>query len=341
MSFGYTQVLWLKEAASPTVYGTSEDMSSGTRYVLPVRPNITIEKTLARIKTEHMRGVAGIKQEEDQLGIEGVQGSFGGVVPCKGDFGIVLKHTLGSVTTTGASAPYTHTYYFQDKIFSGFSLATNKGDATYISHGCQIKSLKLSAKVGGALEHTVDIVGRTEAQAATITAPTLPALLAGTPYWLFQHGAFTVDTITEPITEFSVDLLSELAESEDSSYALGNVGRTLLARSGYGATGTIKRRHDKDATQVSKFYAKFLSGATAGLVLTFTNPSDANYTFVITLHAVKFEGKTPNASDKGLLMEDIPFTAYDLAGGSGSGIVVTDAQAAPATAAGAYDGTGA
>jgi hypothetical protein len=80
MSFGYTQVLWLKEAASPTVYGTSEDMSSGTRYVLPVRPNITIEKTLARIKTEHMRGVAGIKQEEDQLGIEGVQGSFGGVV---------------------------------------------------------------------------------------------------------------------------------------------------------------------------------------------------------------------------------------------------------------------
>ena len=336
MSFGFTQALWLKEAASPTVYGTVEDMSTGTRYMLPLK-SATMDKTIARIKTEHIRGVAGIKQDEDQLGIESVQGSFGGIVPCKGDFGIVLKHVLGKVTTSGN---YTHSYAWTEKLFSGFSLAINKGDAAYNSHGCQFKSLKLSAKVGGPLEWTASVVGKAEAQLATITAPALPALLAGTPYWLFQHGAFTIDSASEPITEFSVDIVNDLAESDDSSYAIGSVARGLLPRIGYGLTGAIKRRHDKDATQVSKFYAKFLSGATADVRLIFTNPSDAAYVFSIILAVVKFEGKTPNPTDKGLVFEDIPFTAYDLETGSGSGIVVTDAQATPATATGAYDGSG-
>jgi hypothetical protein len=338
MSFGYTQALWLKESAT---YGSSEDLSTGTRYVLPVKPNISVEKTLARIKTEHIRGTAGMKQEEDQLGIESVQGSFGGIVPCKGDFGIVLKNMLGKVVTTGASSPYTHDFQWTDKLFVGFSLAINKGDATYVSHGCQFKSLKLSAKVGGPLEWTADIVGRTEAQIATVTAPTLPTLLAGTPYWLFQHGTFELDTVAEPITEFSVDCVNELAESDSSSYSIGSVLRSLLSRTGYGVTGTVKRRHDKDATQVSKFYAKFLSGAVARVKLSFTNPSDANYSLSISLGMVKFEGKTPNASDKGLLFEEIPFVAYDLDSAATNYIDIIDAQAAPVTATGAYDGAGA
>ena len=337
MSFGYTQALWLKESAA---YGSSEDLSTGTRYVLPVKPNISVEKTLARIKTEHIRGTAGMKQEEDQLGIESVQGSFGGVVPCKGDFGIVFKNAIGKVVSAGVAAPYSHIYTWNDKLFVGFSLAINKGDATYVSHGCQFKSLKLSAKAGGPLEWTADIIGAKEVQIATVTAPTLPTLLAGTPYWLFQHGSFEIDDMVEPMTEFSIDFLNELAESDDSSYSIGNVLRSLLPRTGYGVTGTVKRRHNKDATQVSKFYAKFLAGTVGKLEFTFVNPSDANYSLLITLGVVKFEGKTPNASDKGMLFEEIPFVAYDLDQATSS-INVSDAQAAPVTATGAYDGAGA
>lgn len=342
--FGFQEALWLKESAS---YGSAETMSTGTRYQILHKPGVTLAKTLARIKTEHIRQVAGPKQEEDQLGIESVQGGFGGVVPCKGDFGILLKNALGKVTTSGpVGAVYTHTYNWNDLPFVGLSAAVNKAGITYIYDGLHFKSLKLSAKVGGPLEWSVDCLGKTERNLAEIASgsqPTLVTLLAGTPYWLFQHCAFDLDGSTdETIQEFNIDCAFEMGENEDSSYSLGSVLRQRLSRIGYGVSGTVRRRHQNDGASslASKFYDKFLAGTTGAMVFTFANPSDADFTLVITLGVVKFDGTSPNYADKGILMEEIPFVAYDL-DQSTSSIVVTDEQAGPATATGAYDGSGA
>lgn len=338
MGLGYTLVMWLKEAAT---YGAVEDMAAGTRYVLPVRANPTLEKTIARIRTEHMRGVAGMQQAEDATGLVSAGGGLSGVVPCKGDFGIVLKHTTGKVTTGApVGGVYTHTYHWTNKLFPGLSASLIKADASYNYHGCQVKNTSLSAKVGGALEWGLDLVGSDEAVVAAITAPSINALLTSSPYWLFKHGTFEIDDVVEPITEFKIDFANELGEGDEQSYALGSEKRQLLPRLGYGAGGNVKRRHDKDSGETSKFYAKFLSGAAAKLEFIFVNPDDADYTFKITLGAVHFDGKSPNPTDKGLVFEDIPFTAYDL-NLSTSSIVVTDEQAGPATAEGAYDGAGA
>lgn len=338
--FGFQSSLWLKESAS---YGSVETMSTGTRYPILHKPGVTLEKTIARIKTEHIRQVSGMKYDEDQLGIESVQGGWGGIIPCKGDFGIILKNALGKVTTSGPSGTtYTHTYYWNDLPFVGLSAAVNKAGISYLYHGLQFKKLGLSAKVGGGLEYTVDTVGKSETFLAEITMPTLNALLTANPYWLFQHAAFDVDGSTdETIQAINIDCDFELAESEEESYVLGSVARSRLSRKGYGVTGTITRRFANDGASslASKMYDKFLSGATASLVLTFVHPTDADYGMIITLGVCKFEGKSPNYKDKGILMEEVPFVAYDL-DQTTSSIVVTDEQAGPATATGAYDGAG-
>lgn len=337
--FGYTEAIWIKESAS---YASAEDMSTGPRYIMPVKPGGG-KKTIERIKTEHIRGNAGERKEEDQLGIETVELTFEFCIPCNGDFAIFLKHYAGKITTTGPSGTkYTHTALWNDKLFVGFSAAQNKAGKTYVYDGCQIKELKWSVKVGGMVTGSITIVGSKERQIALVTAPTIPTLATGTPYYLFQHGTFTIDGVAEPITEAEIVMTRILAEEPDASYALGSVNRVLLPSSGFTVTGTIKRRHDNDATHVSKFYSKFLAGTTAEIVLSFVSPTDADYTLTITLAFVKFEGETPNNDGTKWIMESAPFRAYDLGQAIGtSSIVITNKTSTSLTATGTYDGAGA
>ena len=166
------------------------------------------------------------------------------------------------------------------------------------------------------------------------------AILSETIAQIFQHATFKMDTVATPITEIDLEFTNDLEEGDDKSFVLGSTTRALLPKAGHGVTGTVKRRHAADGTNISKFYTKFLSQAPAALQLTFTNPSDADYTMVINLGVCKYQGKTPEASDKGLVMEEIPFEALDL-NLSTSSIVITDEVATPASATGAYDGAGA
>ena len=343
MGFGYSKALWIREASS---YGNATDMSTGSQYVIPVRANSTLEKTIARITTEHIRGVASVQDSEDQLGIVSVGGAFGGVVPWTAlqgtgfnAWGIILKHTLGEVTTSGpVSTKYTHTFTWNDLLFVGLSIADNKAGATYAYHGIQIESLNLTGTIGGPLEFTCNVLGASEVVAATITAPAL-TLLSAHPYVLCQKITFELDDTAQAMTGFDITFANELEAAEDRSYALGSDARALLVKSGHSCTGTLRRRHDADGTNISLFYTKFLSGATAKIEIILTHPTDTDYTAKINLGHVKFTGKTPNAADKGYIPEEIPFTAFNL-DNAASFIEWTDEDDLT-TAAGAYTGAGA
>ena len=344
MSFGYTQALWMKESAT---YGSAEDLATGTLYILPVKANVSLAQEIDVIETEHMRATASKQQAEIQTGKSSAGGAFSFVVPCKSAistganaFCVLVKHLLGKLATSGpAGTTYTHTFTWNDLLFPGLSIGGNRAGASYVYHGQQIKSLKLTCKVGGPLEATVTTVGKSEAAAAALTAPTV-VLLSADPYWIFQDATFKMDTVATPITEIDLEFTNELEEADDKSFVLGSTTRALLPKAGHTVTGTVKRRHAVDGTNISKFYTKFLSGATAALVLTFTHPTDADYTMVITLGVTRFKGKTPMASDKGPIPEEIPFIAYDL-DLSTSSIVATDKSPNPVSATGAYDGTSA
>lgn len=346
MAFGYTQALIIKEAAA---YGEQGDLSTGSVYVLPVRLGVDLKLNKTFIKTEHMRAVGTILQPEEQNGIEGVEGSFSGVVPWGARngtgfnaFSVLLKHLLGAVTTPAPSGTtYTHTYNWNDKAFTGLTIGMLKGNALYVYDGCQIASIEFTCKVGGPLEYKCNVVGKTLRVVAAITAPTLTLEpTAGNQYVLGQQMAFEVDDVVEPITEMTWTISNELGVAEDQSYALGGLSRVNLAKIGHMAEGTVTRRHDKDSGETSKFFAKFLSGATAKLEAIFTHPTDADFSLKFQFGIVKYRGEDPNPETKGYMMEKAPFTAFDLNTSASNFVVQTDEYAGPVTATGAYDGSG-
>ena len=337
---GFQQALFFKESAT---FNSAEDLGAGTVYSLPVRINVGFGLEMERIATEHIRGSASMQAEEDALGIKNVPGSFECVLPCSGPFPFLLKHLLGKVTTTGPTgAMYTHTLVWNDKLFVGLSFAVNKTGKSYYYHGNQIASVKLSATVGGPAIASVSTIGSAAPTPIALVAPPALSLLAATPYYLFKHATFKLDTVTEVMTAFDIDFTNELMDGADMAYALGSDTRTNLAKMGHGVSGTLRRRHDLDGTSSvqSKFYEKFVSGATAALQIVLTHPTDADYSVTINLGHCKFTAGDPKASDRGHIVEEIPFTAYNL-DNAASSIVWTDEATIPATATGAYDGTGA
>jgi hypothetical protein len=347
MAYGFEQSLWMKESGT---YGTAEDMSVGTRPVILCRPNISLAKTFERIQIGHLRGGgASIQYEEDAISLESVAGSITGVVPVgqslsgapeSSGFLVLLKHLLGKVVTTGAATPYTHRFYWNDKLFPGFSIAHNLCGATYIYDGMQVGSLKLSGEIGGPLEFTYSFIGKTERQVAAITAVASQPVYNVIPaYWLIQHITAKIDTIAVDLAGIDYELANEIESGDDRSYNLGSAARSCLVKSGHTVKGTFSRRHKRDSANVSKFYAKFLSGANAALEINLVHPTDpGNFSGKIVLPYTKLMGKTPEASDSGWIMEESPFEAFTLNDATNY-IEILDSSSTPVTATGAYDGT--
>jgi hypothetical protein len=347
MAYGFEQSLWIKESGT---YGTAEDMSVGTRPVILCRPNIALAKTVERIQTGHLRAAgASIQSAEDIIGLESVAGNISGIVPVgqsvsgspdTSGFLVLLKHLMGKVVTTGSATPYTHKFYWYDKFFAGFSLAHNLCGATYVYDGMQVQSLKLSGKIGGPLEYTYSLVGKTERQITAVTAvESQPGYNVVPPYWLIQHVTAKIDTVAIDLTGIDYEFANELESGEDKSYNLGAGSRSCLAKSGHTVKGTFSRRHKRDSTNVSKFYAKFLSGANASLEINLAHPNDpSNFSGKIILPFTKLMGKTPEASDRTWVMEEAPFEAFTLNDATNY-IEILDSAPAPVTATGTYDGS--
>jgi hypothetical protein len=158
-------------------------------------------------------------------------------------------------------------------------------------------------------------------------------------FWIMKHGTVTLDTVSTPISSFDITFENQLEADGEKCHAIGSNQRVVLAKSGHGVTGTVKRRLANDGSTYSKFYERAIAGTTAALNLTFTHPTDSDYTFTIALGKVKFEEKSPVATDRGPIMEEIPFTAFNLHDTAASYVQLTDKAALPTTVAGSYDGT--
>lgn len=333
--FGFQKVLFFKESAT---YGSAETLTSGD-LIIPVEVGIDVKKEIERITTEHLRGTRFLQQAEDQLGLISIAGSVSGVVPYKSDFGYILKNLLGKVTTTGASAPYTHKYVWNSKLFVGMSIAENAAGATYVHDGCQWASMAFDCNVGGPVKWSGNIIGKHRRILATITPPTYTPLTAH-PYIVATHATFKIDTVAEPIIGINWEISNELAAAANQSYSIGDEKRKCLPAIGGALTGTLRRRHDADGTgEGSALQEAFEAGTVATLELTCTHPTDSDYKFILHI-TVKYNADPGVGSDIGPIIEEVPFIAVDLDNATNNYIEVTDESENPVTATGTYDGSG-
>jgi hypothetical protein len=142
---------------------------------------------------------------------------------------------LGEPTTTGSSAPYTHTYNTAANLKTPRTIVTEVGvdgasaDVVRTLKGGLINTFNISAAIGGLVECTADITfGKETAPSTTLgTAPTLPS--SEFPY-TFAHAELTVggNTVVQ-CQEASLNIAqnSELLYGLNSHHAVASFRRVL------------------------------------------------------------------------------------------------------------------
>ncbi len=159
--------------------------------------------------------------------------------------------------------------------------------------GTKITSWEISATVGETVSLSIEVIAQAESTVVGLVAATYPASLL--PY------KFTGATLT--IAGSSVNNVREMSLSGDNHFERRNYlgsQATLepLAFDLYEYTGTVVTDFESLTA-----YNRFVNGTEAAMVMTFTRGSS---TIVITMN-VKFNGTTPNVSDRGVLAQELPF----------------------------------
>lgn len=229
--------------------------------------------------------------------------------------GRIFKHVLGTVTTTGTSSPYTHTF----KILSNANLPSMCIEKQfvdiavpkyYLYNGVKINSMKITTKPEGLIETVIGLVGVTE----TVTTSSFDA----TPTDIdtnYNYGSF--DGFQATITEGGITLGN--ASSLDISIE-NNLGTDTYVIDGTGnrysipegltkVSGTLTVLFEDDT-----LYMKALNNTETVIVLTFTKGDGGgtagNEKLTITLPEVIYQPNAPVINGPTGIVVELPFIAY-------------------------------
>jgi len=225
-------------------------------------------------------------------------------------YGRLLKHILGSLTTTGAAAPYTHTYKI-GALPVGMMIEkqfTDLASAKYFQYnGCKINQFKLSAKGEGFIPCSVSILGAKETEGAA-THDATATDNGHTPFdgiegSVLQGGA-SLGTVTD--IEFALD-----NGLDGDTYVVDGTGQRYSMREGAAkVTGKINCLFDSVtlydlaiAHTETSLWLHFTKGAGTGA-------SAGNEKLSFYMDELIFKPMSPVVTGpKGLLVE-LGFEAY-------------------------------
>lgn len=249
------------------------------------------------------------------------------------NFGLWLKHMLGSVASSGAGAAgdVTHTGTVGSLTGKSFTAQVGRplvGGVTgtpFTYGGGKIASWTLSNSVDGILNLGVDLDFASEvlpgAGAAALQAVSYPA---AQEVFSFVGGALTVDAASVPVKDVSIKCDNGL---DDARYFLrGNAAKkepleAAMRKFDVGFTADFD-----SMTLYNKVASTTAAGSLGALVLTWTAPTLIGTTpffaptLTITLPAVRFDGETPNVSGPDSL--EFKMGGYALDAGAGPITVV-------------------
>jgi len=223
-----------------------------------------------------------------------------------GGIGLLLKHAIGSVTTTGAG-PYTHTFVPDSR--DGESLTVQIGrpstDGTlnpFTYSGVKISSWSLKASIDEYVTATFNTYGAAE-ESDSGTIPLASAVYpADDDPFVFTDAQVTVDGVVHCFTD--IDLSYESSLKEDRYFMCPNSGATPdepLDNGEIEVSGTLAGDFD-DLT----LYNIYKTDTEVPLVLTFA--ASGGLSLVITMN-VRFDGETSTVDGPEILDESISFMA--------------------------------
>lgn len=307
-----TRIAFGEESA----YGTEVARTVTQRLIsTTLQRKVTLEPLPDLVSISGTGRVRGVKFQS----MERVSGEQRAVACYEGNaLGILLKHALGSVATTGVG-PYVHTHTVGDALPTGLSSELQRGmDGSAASTaeeflGGRVSKLSLECDPGKAMEVIYTLLCKTGNARASQSLPALSA----TQYPVLHHHAGTVswNGNTYTLAKFGLSIDNKLPEIHE----LGSQFITeppIVDFADVMLEAEIISRNDNA-------YTGQLVGTQGDLTITFDDTANTK-TMAFTLHNAVIEESTEAISGPGEIRLKVRWRGYAATSESGLSIAITN-----------------
>lgn len=300
-----------------------QEVTFGTTPAVPATTNVAF-------KDEGFQSETELIQSEVLGGDRNARMAMAGKVSVKGSFstelspahGTFLKHLVGVVTTTGASAPYTHvikvgalpTSLCFEKAFPDLS-----PPQYFLYNGCRINKGSFDFKPSGPVPVSFDLAGRER----TISGTTIDATvtdLGHNPFTGFEAALLEGGSSIAVVTALKFDVENDL---QTDLYTIGGGGKVHSLPAGKNKVSGTMTTIFADMTTLNKAIAK----TETSLKITLTHGTGAgtsgNESIEFLIPELKLKESDPVIKDAKGIMLDVPFEAYYNDSTEASSIVIT------------------
>lgn len=221
-------------------------------------------------------------------------------------YGLLLKHLLGSIATTGpvATTAYTHTATVGSLVGKFFTAQISRDSQPHTYEGCKVDSWDMSVSTGGLLMLKASIDAEDENTSTALATASYGTNLV--PF-NFLQGVLTVGGTSTDVSDFTLSGKNNL--KTDRYFIRGSGLKKEPIDQGREYTGSITLEYEDQV-----MYDRFKNATEAQLILTFTGgviSGAENYKIVITAPVVRFDGETPPVAGSNVIELTAPFRILD------------------------------
>lgn len=282
----------------------------------------TLQTTQERERTTHLSVPSSGMQEGS---FEGFRLSGGTIdIPISYDgLGMLLEASLGTLTTSGGSPPYTHTFtpaFSQSSLAIDFERGTNLSNSMERFTGCKVSTMTISAEAGSEVTCSFELIAKdSAARTAAGAAASFPAY---DQVFHYEAGSLALGSSFSPTT---LDIRSFELNLNNSLDRRNLLGSKLTGEPVPTDLREVTMSVTCDVTD-NTLYNASLAGTTDDVSITFTRTADTDHTFKITLSNAKIEDYNDNITAFGRVERTFTFRGHANATNAGLTIEVKNAS---------------
>jgi len=235
---------------------------------------------------------------------------------------LMLYYAIGTWTTTGTAAPYTHTFTTGSKLPSfqtqvDFGTDAPSGQRCHVFSGLKINTFSLQVPNNGNVTATFDCIGKKAEMSDTVLDAT-PTTTTFTRYSSFEVDVQINGSAATNVESFSLTVANEL---DESVYPISTDGlRTELPNGFQTVSGQFTAFFD-NATLLTKAN----DGTACSIVLSLTRGTglgaDGNESMTFTIPSTMLEQTSPEVSGPAGVKLQMAFKAYKDGATAGSNVM--------------------
>lgn len=284
LQFGRTAFVALGEESA---YGTPVSTTVNNRVF-----SVSMGRSQERERTTHLSQSSAAFAVNTFDGFEIAGGTIETPLTYKG-LGMLIKAAVGSVTTSGGSAPYTHTYN-PSATLPSLTIDVQRGTGSSEKfEGCMISTMTISCEAGAEARASFEIIAETAAARASAITPTFGD---GGQVFHFQSSELSFNSVDYKMRSMELTLDNKL---ERVNY----LGSKITAQPQISDVREVTLTVTFDLEDNNLYNAQ-LAGTSSDVVVTFTSGDDS---FQITLRNAEITEYSDDVNSFGRIERTVTF----------------------------------